>query len=249
MSRHVTVQLWQLEALLLQRDEYMAYSRQLSSGSATQRSQTLGNVSGPSQQKRRRRWSPRHAAARARVAASEGWQRAWVLALWFAAMAALFAWKFAEYRWRSPAFAVTGYCLPTAKGAAETLKLNMALVLLPVCRNTLTWLRSSWARYFVPFDDSIAFHKVTKTTAPRCGTHHCIGAMHGRSVRRSPSVARRSRLPSPSCRGGTTRRAAAWRRGRVVVKLTVPVHSDTSWCQSTWDVISLVEQISLGPNR
>ena len=48
----------------------------------------------------------------------------------------------------------------TAKGAPETLKLNMALVLLPVCRNTLTWLRSSWARFFVPFDDSIAFHKV-----------------------------------------------------------------------------------------
>uniref|UniRef100_A0A0E0ESK7 FAD-binding FR-type domain-containing protein n=1 Tax=Oryza meridionalis TaxID=40149 RepID=A0A0E0ESK7_9ORYZ len=42
-----------------------------------------------------------------------------------------------------------GYCLPTAKGAAETLKLNMALVLLPVCRNTLTWLRSSWARFFM----------------------------------------------------------------------------------------------------
>jgi respiratory burst oxidase len=144
----------------------MTYSRQLSSGSATQWSQTLGNaVSGPSQQqqqRRRRRWSARHAAARARMAASEGWRRAWVLALWFAAMAALFAWKFAEYRWRSPAFAVMGYCLPTAKGAAETLKLNMALVLLPVCRNTLTCLRSSWARYFVPFDDNIAFHKVTK---------------------------------------------------------------------------------------
>jgi respiratory burst oxidase len=74
-------------------------------------------------------------------------------------MGALFAWKFVQYR-RSVAFEVMGYCLPTAKGAAETLKLNMALVLLPVCRITLTWLRSSWARFFVPFDDSIAFHKV-----------------------------------------------------------------------------------------
>ena len=82
-----------------------------------------------------------------------------MLALWFAAMAALFVWKFVQYR-RTPAFQVMGYCLPTAKGAAETLKLNMALVLLPVCRNTLTWLRSSWARFFVPFDDNITFHKV-----------------------------------------------------------------------------------------
>ncbi|KAG2579184.1 hypothetical protein PVAP13_6NG241100 [Panicum virgatum] len=166
------IELWQLEALLLQRDTYMTYSRPLSSGSAAQWSQGLsaGGAGGQpaaaaaAQQKQqacarmRRRWSPRRAAARARVAAAEGWRRAWVLALWAAAMAALFAWRFVEYR-RSAAFRVMGYCLPTAKGAAETLKLNMALVLLPVCRNTLTWARSTWARYFVPFDDGIAFHK------------------------------------------------------------------------------------------
>ncbi|KAF7837584.1 respiratory burst oxidase-like protein E [Senna tora] len=58
------------------------------------------------------------------------------------------------------AFQVTGYCLPIAKGAAETLKLNMALILLPVCRNTLTWLRSTRVRSFVPFDDNINFHKM-----------------------------------------------------------------------------------------
>jgi len=96
------------------------------------------------------------------VAAEENWRRAWVLALWFAAMSALFVWKFVQYR-RTAGFQVMGYCLPTAKGAAETLKLNMALVLLPVCRNTLTWLRSSWARFFVPFDDNITFHKMIAT--------------------------------------------------------------------------------------
>lgn len=74
-------------------------------------------------------------------------------------MAALFAWKFMQYRNRA-AFQVMGYCLCAAKGAAETLKLNMALILLPVCRNTLTWLRSTKARFFVPFDDNINFHKV-----------------------------------------------------------------------------------------
>jgi len=86
----------------------------------------------------------------------------WAVAVGGEAMAALFAWRFAEYR-RTAAFRVMGYCLPTAKGAAETLKLNMALVLLPVCRNTLTWARSTWARYFVPFDDAIAFHKIIAT--------------------------------------------------------------------------------------
>ncbi|CAL5005902.1 unnamed protein product [Urochloa decumbens] len=177
------IELWQLEALLLQRDAYMTYSRPMSSGSAAQWSQGLTaaaatataggqqpqppSASQQQQQSRttlRRRWlmSPGRAAARARVAAAEGWRRAWVAALWVAAMAALFAWRFVQYR-RSAAFEVMGYCLPTAKGAAETLKLNMALVLLPVCRNTLTWLRSTWARFFVPFDDAIAFHKIIAT--------------------------------------------------------------------------------------
>ncbi|RCV11819.1 hypothetical protein SETIT_2G216800v2 [Setaria italica] len=177
------IELWQLEALLLQRDTYMNYSRPLSTASGAQWSQNLGvggggtltvtggggggadggcgadgDQAGVPRERRRRGWGVRRAAARVRVAAEENWRRAWVLALWFAAMAALFVWKFVQYR-RTAAFQVMGYCLPTAKGAAETLKLNMALVLLPVCRNTLTWLRSSWARFFVPFDDNITFHK------------------------------------------------------------------------------------------
>lgn len=89
----------------------------------------------------------------------ENWQRAWIVGLWVVTMACLFAWKFNQYR-NKAAFQVMGYCLTTAKGAAETLKLNMALILLPVCRNTLTWLRSTRARLFVPFDDNINFHKV-----------------------------------------------------------------------------------------
>ncbi|MCO5561779.1 hypothetical protein L7F22_015403 [Adiantum nelumboides] len=44
---------------------------------------------------------------------------------------------------------------------SETLKLNMALILLPVCRNTLTWLRSSTKLgSIIPFDDNLNFHKI-----------------------------------------------------------------------------------------
>ncbi|XP_042474138.1 respiratory burst oxidase homolog protein E-like [Zingiber officinale] len=160
------IELWQLEALLLQRDTYMNYSRPLSSASAAAWSQniTAGGGSGPKQQHQRRRprFSIRRTAERLRMAARENWQRAWVVALWMITMAALFSWKFVQYRNRA-AFRVMGYCLPVAKGAAETLKLNMALVLLPVCRNTLTWLRSTRARLFVPFDDNITFHKTIAT--------------------------------------------------------------------------------------
>jgi respiratory burst oxidase len=88
------------------------------------------------------------------------WRRAWIILLWMGVCFALFAWKFDEYSHRA-AFQVMGYCISTAKGAAETLKFNMALILLPVCRNTITWLRKhQWVNSIVPFNDNINFHKV-----------------------------------------------------------------------------------------
>ncbi|KAG2321243.1 hypothetical protein Bca4012_055817 [Brassica carinata] len=145
------IELWQLETLLLQRDTYMDYSRSLSTASV--------GMTTP----RRNLIKPRHVVLKCRrklqCLVLDNWQRIWVLLLWFIVMAILFVWKFLQYRDRA-AFKVMGYCLTTAKGAAETLKLNMALVLLPVCRNTLTWLRSTRARALVPFDDNINFHKI-----------------------------------------------------------------------------------------
>ncbi|XP_019087349.1 PREDICTED: putative respiratory burst oxidase homolog protein G, partial [Camelina sativa] len=90
----------------------------------------------------------------------DGWQRIWVIALWLTIMAILFAYKYIQYKNRA-VYEVLGHCVCLAKGAAETLKLNMALILLPVCRNTITWLRNK-TRFgvFVPFDDNINFHKV-----------------------------------------------------------------------------------------
>ncbi|XP_010521419.1 PREDICTED: respiratory burst oxidase homolog protein E [Tarenaya hassleriana] len=144
------IELWQLETLLLQRDTYMNYSRPLSTTSVGMSTPTLNVL------------RPRHLLRRFKNKiwrlVLNNWQRCWVLLLWIAAMAALFIWKFFQYRDRA-VFQVMGYCLTTAKGAAETLKFNMALVLLPVCRNALTWLRSTRARAFVPFDDNINFHK------------------------------------------------------------------------------------------
>ncbi|CAN7069184.1 hypothetical protein IGI04_041819 [Brassica rapa subsp. trilocularis] len=90
----------------------------------------------------------------------DNWKRVWVMALWIGVMSGLFAWKFMQYKKRS-AYQVMGVCVCVAKGAAETLKLNMALVLLPVCRNTITWLRTKTIlSSVVPFDDSLNFHKV-----------------------------------------------------------------------------------------
>ncbi|KAJ7978730.1 Respiratory burst oxidase [Quillaja saponaria] len=88
------------------------------------------------------------------------WRRGWMVSIWLLACIALFVWKFFQYRDRT-AFQVMGYCLSTAKGAAETLKLNMALILLPVCRNTITWLRKNRRiSSIVAFDDNLNFHKL-----------------------------------------------------------------------------------------
>jgi len=147
-------QLWQLETLLLQRDTYMNYSRPLSTASVSW-SQNISSI------------KPRNVMHRLsfklRNLILEKWQRAWILSLWVMIMVGLFVWKFLQYK-NKAAFHVMGYCLASAKGAAETLKLNMALILLPVCRNTLTWLRSTRARSFVPFDENINFHKVRRLT-------------------------------------------------------------------------------------
>lgn len=90
----------------------------------------------------------------------DNWKRIWVIALWILICAGLFTWKFIQYK-RRAVFDIMGYCVTSAKGAAETLKFNMALILLPVCRNTITWLRSrTKLGAIVPFDDNINFHKV-----------------------------------------------------------------------------------------
>lgn len=100
------------------------------------------------------------AASKAEILFRSYWRRAWIVLLWLVICISLFTWKFMQYRHRA-AFQVMGYCLSTAKGAAETLKLNMALILLPVCRNTITWLRiHPRINSVVPFNDNINFHKV-----------------------------------------------------------------------------------------
>ncbi|KAH9308904.1 hypothetical protein KI387_036815, partial [Taxus chinensis] len=142
------IELWQLETLLLQRDTYMNYSQALSYTSQAL-SQNLGL---------RKRSPIQRFRNKVKYFLDENWQRVWVILLWITAMAGLFTWKFIQYK-NKAAYQIMGYCLLTAKGAAETLKLNMALILFPVCRNTITRLRSTRLGQFVPFDDNINFHK------------------------------------------------------------------------------------------
>ncbi|KAI9162038.1 hypothetical protein LWI28_023166 [Acer negundo] len=88
------------------------------------------------------------------------WQKVWILMLWLGIVSGLFVYKFVQYR-NKAAYDVMGYCVCIAKGTAETLKFNMALILLPVCRITITWLRNhTRLRGVVPFDNNLDFHMV-----------------------------------------------------------------------------------------
>ncbi|GFZ01324.1 respiratory burst oxidase protein F [Actinidia rufa] len=143
------IELWQLETLLLQKDTYLNYSQALSYTSQAL-SQNLQGL--------RKRSPIRRVSTKILYYLQDNWRRIWVLCLWVMIMVGLFTWKFFQYKQKN-AYRVMGYCLLTAKGAAETLKFNMALILLPVCRNTITWLRSTKLGLFLPFDDNINFHK------------------------------------------------------------------------------------------
>eukprot|EP01094_Clydonella_sp_ATCC50884_P009136 TRINITY_DN1866_c0_g1_i1.p1 TRINITY_DN1866_c0_g1~~TRINITY_DN1866_c0_g1_i1.p1 ORF type:complete len:541 (-),score=154.23 TRINITY_DN1866_c0_g1_i1:102-1724(-) len=56
--------------------------------------------------------------------------------------------------WNEPNFFVT-----IARGFGQTLNFNCALILLPVSRNLLTFLRGTFLHYVVPFDYNITFHR------------------------------------------------------------------------------------------
>ena len=148
------LQLWQFEALLQLGQDCNLCGQD---AAANNYSQTLSQTSVVTARKRRNAFHRMWLAVV--YALDEKWQRWWVMGLWIVAMLGLFTWKFLQYRQRA-SFQIMGYCVCTAKGAAETLKLNMALILLPVCRNSITWLRSTFLTSILPFDDNINFHKV-----------------------------------------------------------------------------------------
>ncbi|KAJ1554221.1 hypothetical protein HK096_004500 [Nowakowskiella sp. JEL0078] len=50
--------------------------------------------------------------------------------------------------------------LPTARGAANVINLNCAILLFTVCRNILSSLRTTFLNRFIPFDKNITFHIV-----------------------------------------------------------------------------------------
>ncbi|KAK4270313.1 hypothetical protein QN277_023362 [Acacia crassicarpa] len=144
------IEKWQLETLLRE----MVTSEENSKAMA-KRTKTLTRAMIPSQY----RTPVSKFCHKAVEFVHENWKKIWIVALWLAINVGLFIWKFLQYKNRG-AYEVMGYCVCFAKGAAETLKFNMALIVLTMCRKTLTCLRESFLSKIIPFDDNISFHKL-----------------------------------------------------------------------------------------
>eukprot|EP00026_Physarum_polycephalum_P003872 Phypoly_transcript_03888.p1 GENE.Phypoly_transcript_03888~~Phypoly_transcript_03888.p1 ORF type:complete len:518 (+),score=83.63 Phypoly_transcript_03888:117-1670(+) len=87
----------------------------------------------------------------------------------------LFVQSFLQYK-NSKFFPVLSYGVCLAKASAACLKFSSAILLLPVCRNFLSWLRGTWVNNFIPIDKNLVFHKfcawwIAIHTAIHCVAH------------------------------------------------------------------------------
>ncbi|KAK9841472.1 hypothetical protein WJX74_006501 [Apatococcus lobatus] len=83
-----------------------------------------------------------------------------------AAMIGCFLWRFLMYATGHPKaelwhqrLALYSWSLPIAKGFGQSSKLIFALILLPISRNTITFLRTTPLRHILHFNDAITVHQ------------------------------------------------------------------------------------------
>eukprot|EP01113_Clastostelium_recurvatum_P021964 TRINITY_DN2609_c0_g1_i3.p1 TRINITY_DN2609_c0_g1~~TRINITY_DN2609_c0_g1_i3.p1 ORF type:complete len:855 (-),score=194.27 TRINITY_DN2609_c0_g1_i3:94-2658(-) len=83
--------------------------------------------------------------------------------LYVGANVAVFLERFFYYYNYDAVFNLLGYSVCFSRAFAAVIKLNAALILLTVCRNLLTWIRSigrNWDRLRIPVDLNLTFHKI-----------------------------------------------------------------------------------------
>ncbi|ESQ37429.1 hypothetical protein EUTSA_v10003051mg [Eutrema salsugineum] len=148
-DHHGYIEMWQLEVLLT------GMVANPDSHKTARKSQTLTRAMIP---ERYRTPASKYVSVTAELM-HEHWKKIWVVTLWLAVNAYLFIWKYKEFT-ISPLYNIAGRCVCVAKGTAEMLKFNMAIILVPVLRRTLTFLRSTFLSHLIPFDDNINFHKM-----------------------------------------------------------------------------------------
>eukprot|EP01132_Coremiostelium_polycephalum_P005567 gene5567-6933_t len=104
-----------------------------------------------------------------RLPTKEEIQKYWVndglklvfIILYIAGNVAVFLERFLHYKYsREEVFALIGYGGSIARGSAAMIKLNAALILIPVLRNFLSWVRGTFINNYIPIDKNIVFHRL-----------------------------------------------------------------------------------------
>ncbi|KAG8917360.1 hypothetical protein FRC02_003148 [Tulasnella sp. 418] len=92
----------------------------------------------------------------------------------------VFAFGFMHYQMKenlSGARGIFGLGFPIARTAALVLHVDVALILLPVCRGFISALRRTALNDFIPFDKNITFHKATAWSIVAMTIVHVVAHM------------------------------------------------------------------------
>eukprot|EP00058_Branchiostoma_floridae_P020949 XP_002606439.1 hypothetical protein BRAFLDRAFT_67691 [Branchiostoma floridae] len=72
---------------------------------------------------------------------------------------------------------ITGFGVSVTRGAASGQMWTYSVILLTMCRNTITHMRETFLHRYIPFDSAIAMHKIVAMSALFFTIMHCFG--HG----------------------------------------------------------------------
>ncbi|XP_050407076.1 dual oxidase 2 [Patella vulgata] len=105
-------------------------------------------------------------------------QHIYIMVLFYGIVAGLFAERFYYYsvqREHSGFMKLMSYGISVTRGAAAAMSFTFSLLMLTMCRNTITYLRSTFLNVFIPFDSHISFHKIVAWTALFFSALHVFG--------------------------------------------------------------------------
>lgn len=90
--------------------------------------------------------------------AADNLPRILVLGIYFVANIAIFLWRFGQFAGWFNGTLPRNAAVPWARGSGMVLNLNCALIVLPMCRQFLSWARTTSLVHVFPFDDMREAH-------------------------------------------------------------------------------------------
>lgn len=102
------------------------------------------------------------------------------LSVYFGLNFFLLAFYFLYQRFYAPQYKLLGYSICVSRSTALVMEWNSFLLLMTVCRNVITWLRSGLLHRTFPYDNNIEFHKIIACVIFISAIAHTVG--HGFNV-------------------------------------------------------------------